>query len=454
MRNNRSKKGSEDLRKRAEESLKSEPERPDDMRLKEANSLIHELRVHQIELEMQNEELRRIQDDLEISRSRYADLYDFAPVGYLTLNKHGEILDLNLTAARLLGMERGLLINNHFQHLVLQPDKKRFLSHLNAIFDKREREITEVRLSPKDGEQFHALIESIYTEGKDGAGLCRTNMSDVTLRKRAEQVLQNAHGELERRVDERTAELGTAIARLEQVNQQLQEFVYVASHDLQEPLRKIQTFCDMAMRRCASVLDSTSQEYLDRVLNSAAWMRQLLRDLLLYSRLDDQPESFKRVDLGEIVRAAADAHGATVKDTGCQIEIKEMPSIEVDEGQMLRLFRNLIGNSLKFRSDQPPRIYIYAKRNVQGMCEIYVKDNGIGFDTQYAELVFQPFKRLHGRSEHDGTGLGLAICRKIVERHGGNIRAQSEPGKGATFIIRLPAKEINLETVSSGGQQS
>ena len=144
MRNNISKKGSEDLRKRAEESLKSEPERPDDMRLKEANSLIHELRVHQIELEMQNEELRRIQDDLEISRSRYADLYDFAPVGYLTLNKHGEILDLNLTAARLLGMERGLLINNHFQHLVLQPDKKRFLSHLNAIFDKRERQIAEV----------------------------------------------------------------------------------------------------------------------------------------------------------------------------------------------------------------------------------------------------------------------------------------------------------------------
>jgi len=187
MKNNSSPKGPEDLRKRAEESLKSEPDRLDDIRLDEANSLIHELRVHQIELEMQNEELRRVQNDLEVSRSRYADLYDFAPVGYLTLNKHGQIVDLNLTAAKQLGIERGRLVNKHFQFFVFQPDKKEFLSHLNLIFDKRERQIAEVRLSRKDGEQFYAQLESIYMEGEDGAGLCRTNMSDVTLRKRAEE---------------------------------------------------------------------------------------------------------------------------------------------------------------------------------------------------------------------------------------------------------------------------
>ncbi len=447
MKSNRGPKSPEDLRTRAEECLKSERDRPADTCLEEANSLIHELRVHQIELEMQNEELRRVQNDLEISRSRYADLYDFAPVGYFTLNKNGQIVDLNMTAARLLGTERGLLVNSHFQYFVFQPDKKEFLSHLNAIFDKRERQIIQVRLSPKDGEQFYARLESIYTEGEDGAGLCRTNMSDVTLHKRAEQVLQNAHDELERCVDERTAELRTAIARLEQANQQLQEFVHVASHDLQEPLRKIQTFCDMAMKRCAPVLDSTSREHLDRVLSSAAWMRQLLRDLLQFSRLDAQSESLKRVDLGEIALAAADVHRATIRDTGCQIEIKEMPSIEADEGQMLLLFQNLIGNSVKFRSGQPPRIYFYGKRNAQGMCEINVKDNGIGFDPQYAELVFKPFQRLHGRSEYDGTGLGPAICCKIVERNGGNIRAQSELGKGSTFIIRMPVEQDRWEGI-------
>ncbi|MGA2223445.1 MAG: PAS domain-containing protein [Syntrophobacteraceae bacterium] len=184
MKSNKGPKGPEDLRKRAEESLKSEPHRPGDTSLEEAASLIHELRVHQIELEMQNEELRRVQNDLEISRSRYADLYDFAPVGYLTLNEHGQIVALNLTAARQLGIERGRLVNKHFQYSVFQPDKKEFLSHLNAIFDKRERQIAEVRLSPKGGEQFYARIESIYMEGEDGAGLCRTNISDVTLRKK------------------------------------------------------------------------------------------------------------------------------------------------------------------------------------------------------------------------------------------------------------------------------
>jgi PAS domain S-box-containing protein len=187
MKSKRGSKAPEDLRTRAEESLKSKPDRRGDTHLEEASSLIHELRVHQIELEMQNEELRRVQNDLEISRSRYADLYDFAPVGYLTLNKHGQILGLNLTAARQLGIERGRLANRNFQYFVFQPDKKEFLSHLNAIFDKRERQIAEVRLSLKGGEQFYARIESIYMEGEDGAGLCRTNISDITLRRWAEQ---------------------------------------------------------------------------------------------------------------------------------------------------------------------------------------------------------------------------------------------------------------------------
>jgi PAS domain S-box-containing protein len=192
MKDNSDPNGPEDLRKRAEESLKSEPGRPDDMRLDESNSLIHELRVHQIELEMQNEELRRAQNDLEISRSRYADLYDFAPVGYLTLNKHGQIVDLNLTAARQLGIERGRLVNKHFQYFVFQPDKKEFLSHLNGLFEKQERRISELRLSPKGGGQFYVRLESIYMEGEDGVGLCRTILSDVSLRKKAEQVLHES----------------------------------------------------------------------------------------------------------------------------------------------------------------------------------------------------------------------------------------------------------------------
>jgi PAS domain S-box-containing protein len=176
-----------DLRHEAEKKLAHLEKISSGGDAEDIQKLVHELQVHQIELEMQNEELRRVQNDLEISRSRYADLYDFAPVGYLTLNKHGQIVDLNLTAARQLGIERGRLVNKNFQYFVFKPDKKEFLSHLNALFDKHERQITEVRLSPRDGKQFFVRLESIYWELERDAGLCRINMSDVSLLKKERQ---------------------------------------------------------------------------------------------------------------------------------------------------------------------------------------------------------------------------------------------------------------------------
>jgi len=241
--------------------------------------------------------------------------------------------------------------------------------------------------------------------------------------------------------------LRSNMARLELVNAELQEFAFVASHDLQEPLRKIQTFCDMARKRCGPVLDSTSQEYLGRVITSASRMRQLLDDLLQFSRVATRPEPFKGISLSKVVREAADVFEETLKQSGGVVEIEKLPDIEADETQILRLFQNLIGNALKFRSAEKPRIMVYAKQDDERVCQIFVKDNGIGFEQQYEELIFKPFQRLHGRSEYDGTGMGLAICRKIAERHGGSIRAESEPGRGSTFIIRLPLKQDGREGV-------
>jgi light-regulated signal transduction histidine kinase (bacteriophytochrome) len=176
-------------------------------------------------------------------------------------------------------------------------------------------------------------------------------------------------------------------------------------------------------------------------------MRQLLSDLLDFSRVATRPEPFKKIDLVKIVLEAADVFEATAKEIGCQIEIQNIPAIEADESQMLRLFQNLIGNALKFRGNATPRIKVYGKLDRKKICEIFVEDNGIGFDPRYAELILKPFQRLHGRNEYDGTGMGLAICRKIVERHGGSIRAESEPGKGSTFIIRLPVKHDRWEGI-------
>jgi PAS domain S-box-containing protein len=250
---------------------------------------------------------------------------------------------------------------------------------------------------------------------------------------------------IERRRSEESLKVYTA--RLELVNTELQEFAFVAAHDLQEPLRKIQTFSDITVKRCAPVLDNTSQDYLNRVVTSANRMRELLRDLLEFSRVAVNPEPFKTIDLVKVVREAADVFESSLKETDCRIEIENIPAIEADESQMLRLFQNLIGNALKFRGGATPSVKVYGQLDGKGVCQIFVRDNGIGFDQQFAERIFKPFQRLHGRGEYDGTGMGLSICRKIVERHGGNIKAESEPGKGSTFIIRLPVKQDKWEGI-------
>jgi PAS domain S-box-containing protein len=261
----------------------------------------------------------------------------------------------------------------------------------------------------------------------------------------AEEELRKSRDELELRVKERTAELQRANTNLrktnrllKELNKELQDFTYAASHDLQEPLRKVRTFGDTLAARSERCLDEVSSDYLKRMQRTAAGMQNLLNSLLAYSRVSTKDEPLKETDLAKSVKEALSNLEIMSREKSGRVELAKLPTVRANRVQMIQLFQNLIGNALKFsREGEAPVIKIYARKLPDGY-EIYVEDNGIGFDEKYLDKIFLPFQRLHGRSSrYDGVGMGLAICRKIIDRHGGRITARSEVGKGSTFIVKL-----------------
>jgi PAS domain S-box-containing protein len=454
-----------DIRRKAEDRLKSEPEIPDTTQAGETSKLIHELRVHQVELEMQNEELRATQADLEESRARYADLYDFAPVGYLTFDEKGSILEANLAAAGQLGIERLYLINKLFRLWLVQSDRESFHAHLSDVFKTHQRQTCRARVMTKSGELFHARLESIFWKGPiNGAAQCRTTLIDITLAKQAEDAIQRSRDELAKanellrlEVAERKRaeqELAVSLAKVERSNSELQEFAFIASHDMQEPLRKISSFGARISDKYAEALDDEGRDYLDRMIKAAKRMSDMIKGLLDYSRVGTRREPPRVVDLTHLVREVESDLEVFIEKTGAHIEVGDLPTIEADPNQMRQLFLNIMQNALKFRGEEKPIIKVYAEPgNNEGLetisggkaHRIFVEDKGIGFDEKNLDRIFTLFQRLHGRSAYDGTGMGLAICRKIVERHHGNITARSIPGHGATFIITLPETQPTEE---------
>jgi light-regulated signal transduction histidine kinase (bacteriophytochrome) len=272
----------------------------------------------------------------------------------------------------------------------------------------------------------------------NGQPLAFLTITDITKRKRIE------------------AKLKIYSDKLERSNSELQDFAQIASHDLQEPLRKILAFGDRLKVKAGESLDGECRDYLQRMFNAAARMQTLITDLMTFSRVETKAQTFVAVDLGVIAREVSADLETLIEKSGGRVEIEELPTIDADPVQMRQLLQNLISNSLKYcRAGVPPVVRIYSQEPdehrresltktgglARQLTEILVKDNGIGFDEKYLDRIFNMFQRLHQKGEYEGTGVGLAICRKIVDRHSGTITAHSSPGQGTTFMVTMPVMQ-------------
>jgi PAS domain S-box-containing protein len=642
-----------DLRARAEQVLAKTRGDIAPMSEPDVRKLVHDLQVHEVELEMQNDELRRTQHALEEARDRFADLYDFAPLALLTLSQGGEVLEANLAAASLLGLERKALIHQKITRFIPAEAQGAFHLYCDQVLHLRTRQMGELalrnaaggsltvrlagivaeapvaresnyRLSLSDiterkeaerrrdltsalsalfaqktsaSEYHHSVVELIRRwSGAEALGIRLVNeqqeipyeswagfepefielenhlslqrdacccvraitqaaespdralltpggsyrcdnmrsfteqitppeqsryrgncvkfgfasvaivpiyshegilgaihladrrigqfppavvefvesltplIAEAVRRFRAEAELAKHREHLEELVELRTRELEAANEQLraevasrevaeeallhaaeslKRSNLDLEQFGYVASHDLQEPLRAVAGFVKLLEHRFPEKLDAKMREYIAGAAEGATRMERLITDLLTYSRLSTDTRAFAPTNLGVPLNAALRKLQFSIQSAKAAVTSDPLPTLSVDESQMLQLFQNLIANALKFRGERPPQIHIGARAE-EGRWVLWVRDNGIGMEAQYFERIFQVFQRLHTRDKYAGTGIGLAICKKIVERHGGTMWVESQLGQGATFYFSIPDPASTGQPLAEG----
>jgi PAS domain S-box-containing protein len=394
--------------------------------------------------------LQPVQTKLRLAEARYRTLVEQMPVVTFLAALDGGVNELYVSPQieSLLGFsQKEWLENPVLWYTQLHPeDRERWHVEFARTCAAGERFRSEYRFMACDGRVVWVHGEAQLVRDQDGQPLFLQGIAyDITEKKRAEAVLRQLNVELERRVQERTAdleranaELGRQAAELARSNAELEQFAYVASHDLQEPLRMVSSFTQLLAKRYRGRLDADADEFVGYVVEGAVRMQALINDLLMYSRVGRKDKGLTAVDCGAIVATACANLRNTIDETGAAVTIDPLPTLVAESTQLLQLFQNLIGNALKFTKAGPPRIHLGASRRGPEWI-FWVKDNGIGIESRYAERIFQVFQRLHNRKEYPGTGIGLAICKKVVERHGGRIWVESKPGHGSVFYFTLPA---------------
>ena len=355
------------------------------------------------------------------------------------LSGSGRIAYMSPSSEKITGYRPEEFLNNPdlFTNIIHPEDRYLFMNHRENLKETSHEEI-EFRIISKNGQTkwLSHICAPLYMQHKYLGR--RISNRDITDRKKTENELRKHREGLEELVEKRTKELKEISEELKRSNDELQQFAYVASHDLQEPLRTIAGFVKLIEKRYKNKLDKNADEFIGYIIDGTKRMQQLINDLLEYSRVGSGHNEFKPTDCSVILDKVISDLKTAIKESGATVTHDGLPTVLSDANQVGRLFQNLISNAIKFRDTDPLRIHISAEKEKDEWV-FSVRDNGIGIDPKYSEKIFIVFQRLHTRSEYPGTGVGLAICKKIVENHGGRIWVESEHGKGATFYFTLPA---------------
>jgi PAS domain S-box-containing protein len=344
-----------------------------------------------------------------------------------TLDSHGMVASWNAGAERIKGYKADEIIGQNFSRFYLQNDidqgKPEAELLIAAASGRSEIEHWRVR---KDGSQFWASVVITAAHDSSGRLLGFSEISqDISLRKKSEQHLMKTVGELKRSNDE------------------LQQFAYVASHDLQEPLRMVASYTQLLAKRYKGRLDPEADEFIAYAVDGSNRMQGLIQDLLAYSRAGTNGRALREVSSEKALKDALLNLRVTIQESGALVTHDWLPAITSDDTQLVQVFQNLVGNAIKYRSVEVPQVHVSATKNGGKEWIFSVRDNGLGIDPQYFERIFVLFQRLHGREEFKGTGIGLTICKKIVERLGGKIWVESPPEEGSIFYFSLPERDGN-----------
>jgi len=360
------------------------------------------------------------------SGAKYRGLLEAAPDAMVVVNQNGEIVLLNLQAEKQFGYHRDELVGQKVKNIIPEGFAERLIADgTRTAAEALAQQIgTGIELYGRRKDKSEFPIEIMLSPLESTGGILVTAaIRDITERKRSEEHLVKTVGELKRSNDE------------------LLQFAYVASHDLQEPLRMVASYTQLLAKRYKGRLDSDADEFIAYAVDGSNRMQGLIQDLLAYSRAGTNGKALHEISSESALKDALTNLRATIEESGAIVTHDSLPTITTDDTQLAQVFQNLVGNAIKYRSAEVPLVHISATKNGGNEWIFSVRDNGLGIDPQYFERIFVIFQRLHGQTEFKGTGIGLAICKKVLARLGGTIWVESQPEKGSTFYFALPGRE-------------